>query len=249
MESWLKSFLFRWGFVLKRRPQVVLRKPTSSATLAPCDLMQAIHGKSIYEGFDFRRYRLDLAGWGGDSPAFAEMVAEVRPSLIVEVGSWKGASAISMADATEICGLKTKILCVDTWLGALEFRTNQDDPERFQALECLHGFPSVYYRFLANVCYKQHSDRIIPFPIDAASAALWLMMNGVRADLIYVDASHEEEAVYQDLLNYHSLLSPRGRIFGDDWDWASVRAAVSAYARYANLSVSHCHDKWVLARG
>lgn len=247
MEWWLKSLFLRGGFVLKRRRQVVVRQAAGVAGLAPKELMGAIHGRNVYEGFDFERYPFDLQGWGGNSPAFAELVAKVRPLLIVEVGAWKGASVVAMAEAAEQAGLDTKILCVDTWLGALEFRMDQNDPERFQALECEHGYPRVYYRFLANVCHTGHQERVVPLPLDSSSAALWLMSHGIRADLIYIDGSHEEEAVYNDLLDYREVLSRRGRMFGDDWEWASVRAAVSAFARNYKLSVEHCHDKWVLA--
>jgi len=247
MEWWLKSLLLRWGFVLKRRRQVMVRQPTDDRTLAPKDLMEAIHGADIYEGFAFNDFPCDLHGWGGDSPAFAELIKEVRPSLVIEVGTWKGASAMSMADVIAREGLPAKIVCVDTWLGALEFRTDQTDVERFRALECRHGYPQVYYGFLANVCHRGHQQRIVPFPMDSASAALWFMLHGVKAGLIYIDASHEEDAVYQDLVDYLQLLLPGGKIFGDDWDWAGVRAAVSTFARNHGLAITHCHDKWVLS--
>jgi hypothetical protein len=247
MEWWLKSVLLRWGFVLKRRRQVMVRQSTSERTLAPEELMQAIHGGDIYRGFDFGVFPCDLRGWGGDSPAFGELIKEVRPSLVIEVGTWKGASAVSMAEAAEREGLSTKIVCVDTWLGALEFRMDLADAERFGALECRHGYPQVYYRFLANICHRGQQQRIVPFPMDSASAALWFMSHGVKAGLIYIDASHEEEAVYQDLVDYQQLLAPDGKIFGDDWDWAGVRAAVSTFARDRRLAITHCHDKWVLS--
>ncbi|MFM8458509.1 MAG: class I SAM-dependent methyltransferase, partial [Chthoniobacterales bacterium] len=207
------------------------------------------HGQDIYEGFDHRKYTFDLRGWGGESPIFGELVREVRPSLIIEVGSWKGASAVSMAEAVRQAGLDTKILCVDTWLGALEFRLDQNDPERFFALECEHGYPRVYYRFLANVCHTKHQQRIIPFPLDSAAAALWLMSHGIKADLIYIDGSNEEEAVYNDLIDYGQLLAPHGVIFGDDWTWASVRSAVSLFAKEHKLKLALRQDKWVLSYG
>ena len=247
MEWWLKSFLLRRGFVLKRRRQPMVRKRTNAPGLGTGELMQAIHGCDVYKGFDFRAYPRDLTGWGGESPAFDELIRQARPRLIIEVGTWKGASAVSMAKAAKSGGMPTKIICIDTWLGALEFRMDHNDPERFRALECRHGYPQVYFRFLANVCHMSHQDRIVPFPLDSASAAWWLLSHGVKADLIYIDASHEEEAVYQDLIDYRELLAPGGKIFGDDWDWASVRAAVSAFAKDHKLSVAHCHDKWVLA--
>ena len=246
MEWWLKSLFLRFGFVLKRRRVAVRRASSARGQLQPADLMEAIHGRDVYRGFDYRNSERNPAGWGSTSPAFTELIRQIRPALIVEVGSWKGASAIHMAECAAEEGLPTKILCIDTWLGALEFRMDRDDPERFRALECRHGYPQVYYRFLANVCHAGHEKRIVPFPLDSASAALWLMAHGVRAGLIYIDASHEEEAVYQDLLDYREVLAPGGKIFGDDWAWASVRAAVSSFAKDHGLAVTLLHDKWIL---
>ena len=83
-----------------------------------------------------------------ESPAFRELVLQARPKLIVEVGTWKGASAIRLAEEVESAGLAAQILCIDTWLGALEFWTAQDDPERYQSLQLKHGWPQVFYQFM-----------------------------------------------------------------------------------------------------
>ena len=237
------------GFAVKRRRTGIRR--AASRAIEPVhagSLMESLHGKDIYEGFQFGDYPPDLSGWGGDSPAFAELITKLRPKLIVEVGSWKGASAVTMAEALKSGGLDGKILCIDTWLGALEFWMDQSDPERFLSLKCRHGYPQVYFQFLANVCHSGHQDRIVPFPIDSATAALWLLSQGVSADLIYIDGSHEEEAVYQDLLDYSAVLRPGGILFGDDWEWSGVRAAVERFAREERLPITHCHDKWVMGR-
>ncbi len=72
------------------------------------------------------------------------------------------------------------------------------------------------------------------------------MRTNLRADLIYIDGSHEEEDVYQDLLDYTPLVAPGGVIFGDDWSWTGVRDAVTRYSRENNRPIEHVADKWVL---
>jgi hypothetical protein len=236
-----------FGYSVKRRhPGIPRDGKLGSVNVSVKDLMQAVHGEDIYETFDYQTYTNDLVGWGGDSKAFAELIREAKPELIIEVGSWKGASAVTMANAMKAEGLSGRILCIDTWLGALEFWSDQSDPLRFRALECKNGYPSVFYRFLANVCHAGHQQRIVPFPLPSSAAALWLMRTDLRADLIYIDASHEEEDVYQDLIDYGTLLKPGGRMFGDDWSWSGVRAAVEHYAKENNLTIRHLHDVWVL---
>src|SRR4029434_8614820 len=122
-----------------------------------------------------------------------------------------------MAAITRQLDLRTQVVCIDTWLGALEFWTDQTDSERYVSLGLRHGYPTVYYQFLANVCHHGLQDRIIPFPQTSSIAALWFRYYGILADLIYLDASHEEEDVYHDVCHYWELLAGNGVLFGDDY--------------------------------
>lgn len=244
----LQILLSRLGFVIKkRRPAIPRSAGSAPLQIQPANLMQAIHGKDIYEGFDHLQYPYDPAGWGCESPAFETLIQRVKPKFVIEVGTWKGGSAIRMAGLLAENSLPdTPILCIDTWLGALEFWADQSQPERFLALECKHGYPSVYYRFLANICHSGHAKRITPFPLPATTAALWLLRTNLRADLIYIDGSHEEEDVYQDLLDYAPLIAPGGYLFGDDWAWTGVRDAVTRFSRETKRPIEHIADKWAI---
>lgn len=208
-------------------------------------LMQQIHGKNIYDNFDASKFPSDSSGWGSNSPAFAKIFAEFKPRFVIEVGTWKGGSALTMAKL--LSGrVGATILCIDTWLGAIEFWEDQNDPARFQSLNCHHGFPQVYYTFLANVCNANAQDIIVPFPLHSSSAALWLMRQGIQADAIYIDASHEEDDVYQDLLDYSQIAKKGSILFGDDWLWLGVQNAVKRFAGENKLIISHIDDKWVI---
>ncbi|MFQ3671230.1 MAG: class I SAM-dependent methyltransferase [Verrucomicrobiia bacterium] len=238
----------RLGFVVKRRRRGIKRSvELFKKPLAPDDLMKALHVKDIYEGFDYQAIGEDLRGWASASEVFAKLIAATEPELIIEVGTWKGASAITMGNLLKERG-RGKILCVDTWLGALEMWNDHADPDRYQSLKCRHGYPQVYYTFLANVCYAGLQDVVIPFPLHSSSAALWLMMNGVVADMVYLDASHEEDDVYQDVLDYYHLLRPGGVLLGDDWNWSGVRSAVTRFASENRLEVEPCGEKWILKK-
>lgn len=251
MQSLLKGLLYRLGYSIKRIRPVRRAGPAASADRAadPATLLGLLHRVDPYEGFPYEDYPDDPSGWGSDSPAFAGILESVRPRrLVVEVGTWKGGSAITMARALRDLGSDARILCIDTWLGALEFWTDQDDASRYGALALRHGYPSVYYQFLANVCHAGLRDRIVPFPQTSATAALWLRCQGLSAEAIYIDGSHEEEDVYQDLADYWEVLEPGGVIFGDDYAWDGVRLAVDRFARERRLEVGFDADKWVLRR-
>jgi hypothetical protein len=246
LHSLIKTVFYRFGFSIKRlRP--VTRGLGGTGRAAKADQIRTmLHAVDPYEGFDASAYPTDLHGWGSDSSAFRELIQAVKPKLHIEVGTWKGASAIRMAEEVAAAGLETQILCVDTWLGALEFWTDQDDPERYKSLQLRNGWPQVYYQFLANVCHKGHQRRIVPFPQTSSTAALWLRYFGFTAELIYVDASHEEDDVYGDLIAYWEVLAPGGILFGDDWSWDGVRLAVLRFAQQFDLTYRFVADKWVL---
>jgi hypothetical protein len=247
LHSLIKTTLYRLGFSIKRIRPVTRRVTGSGRASKPEQIRSMLHAVDPYEGFDPSQWPMDLQSWGSHSPAFHELVQAVRPQLIIEVGTWKGGSAVRFADEAVASGLdKTQILCVDTWLGSLEFWTEQDDPERYRSLRLKNGYPQVYYQFLANVCHRGHQQRIIPFPQSSSTAALWLRYFGFTAELIYIDASHEEDDVYADLLAYWEVLAPGGVMFGDDWSWDGVRVAVLRFAREENLTYRIIADKWVL---
>lgn len=246
----ISTALFNAGYSIKKmRPK---SKPSALAQQHPgsgaADIRQLLHKSDPYEGFDFQALPLDAHGWGGQSPAFRELITEAKPRLIIEVGTWKGASALEMAGVARELGLSTQIVCVDTWLGALEFWTDQTDPERYLSLRLRHGYPSVYYQFLANVCHKGFQKEIVPFPQTATTAASWFRHYGIIADMIYVDASHEEEDVYEDLCNYWGLVSNDGILFGDDYVWEGVRRAVHRFAKEEGKEVLFVADKWILRK-
>jgi len=251
LHSLAKTLLYKAGYSIKKirskEPRRTIRSGAGAVERnGSGGLMELLHKKNPYEGFDFLSYTFDAHGWGGQSPAFGELIAQTKPQLVIEVGTWKGASALEMARVTRELGLPTQILCVDTWLGALEFWMDQNDPDRYLSLQLENGYPTVYYQFLANVCHRGFQDRIIPFPQTAATAALWLRTHAITASMIYLDASHEEEDVFEDLCNYWDLLSPGGFLFGDDYSWDGVRLAVERFAKEEQIKVSFVEDKWIL---
>ena len=62
----------------------------------------------------------DLQGWGSDDAMFEQVIAKVLPKTIIEVGSWKGRSAVNIVNTCLRHGLSPSLVCVDTWLGSIE---------------------------------------------------------------------------------------------------------------------------------
>ena len=133
---------------------------------------------------NFEPLHLDLQGWHGDHPIFAELIDKIKPKVILEVGSWKGQSAITMAKALKNLGIfDTRIYCIDTWLGSEEMMTRRpEDKER--DLRLVNGYPTIYNQFLSNIIQTGVFDLITAVPNTSVIGAR-VVPNG---DLIYVDA-------------------------------------------------------------
>lgn len=206
-------------------------------------IRDAIHRVNPYDGFATTDYPDDVSGWGSHELFFSQMIAELtercgreeREPVIVEVGTWKGASAIHMASLLEATGFAGGIVCVDTWLGALEFWTDVHDATRYKALGLKNGYPTVYYQFLANVVRHGVADRIVPFPVTSPIAARWFAKKEIRPDLVYIDASHDEPDVMADLVAWWPLVQGTGTLFGHDYNW--VHPAVDKFAAAHGLRV------------
>jgi cephalosporin hydroxylase len=224
--------------------------PIDGPIREPGEILKALHAINPYEGFEASRWPSDLQGWNSNHPVFEELVAQLRPRLVFEVGTWKGGSAVRMGRALQSAGIDAKLVCVDTWLGSLEFWMDQEDPERYPQLQLVNGYPSVYFQFLANVVHAGLDRIIVPFPQTSEVAAAWFAASRFQADLIYLDASHDEESVRRELILYYPLLSDRGVVFGDDHDeyWPGVGAAVYRYCRKHQLGYDLNREKWILRK-
>jgi len=188
---------------------------------------------------------LDLQGWGSTDAIFEELIIEIKPNIIVEVGTWKGASAIHMAEMVKKHNLNTKIYCIDTWLGAEEFWTSaKGTPERNLFLK--NGYPSIYYRFLSNVFHTKNENIIIPIPNTSHIGAVILKYYNIKPDLIYIDGSHLYGDVLSDLNDYYGLLDNGKIIFGDDLNWESVSKAVNDFCLSKNISYKNVNSKWII---
>lgn len=175
---------------------------------------------------DCKPIGVDLQGWHSQDPIFQTIIDQVRPKRIIEVGSWKGASAVHMADLTRDLG--TCIYCVDTWLGGVDHLLANDagiKPAE-NHIQRLDGYPQLYHQFLHNVRESGHGDRIFPLPQTSTNGARYLRAKGIAAELIYLDGSHEFEDVALDILMYLPLLAPGGVLLGDDWSFPGVQKAV-----------------------
>ena len=207
---------------------------------------ELLNSPDVFLDFDETQFPDDVQGWGSDHPFMRSILDLVRPKTVIEVGVWKGAATIHMLQVMHELGIEPKFYCVDTWTGSIEHWTE----EPYQPLLGLkHGFPTLYWQFLANVKRSGFHSCVTPVPMPSRQAALLLASANVLADFIYIDAAHDEQSVRMDAEEYWSLLTGEGAIMFDDYGtWPGVTTAVNAFAAEKSVPVYATAGKAVLLK-
>lgn len=178
-------------------------------------------------------------GWYSNQKEIEKIFHKHKPKVVVELGSWLGVSTCHMADLLRGSG---KLYAIDHWLGS----TEHHEAGRTDISELL---PTLYEQFLSNVMHRGLTNTIIPWRMTTEQAAHKMRDAQTIIDLIYIDASHDEKSVYEDLSNWYPLVRKKGIICGNDWSWGNgypVRRAVQRFAREKRVKVHVANNNFWL---
>lgn len=203
--------------------------------------------RSIYDGIEnVIGIGVDLQGWNSEGPIVTSLIPKLRPKTIIEVGTWNGRGAIHMANICRRNNIPVTIYCVDVWFGLVPGSIGNlpDSP-----IPVKWSNPTRYQQFLYNVKRSGFDDCIIPICNFTRWGAKMLANWGVQADLIYVDAGHDEEFVYADIVDYWPLLATGGVMTGDDFStsYPGVRKALERFCAEKNTTYSTEGGHWKIS--
>lgn len=201
-------------------------------------LNAVLHGGSPFDAFDPDTAPPDTQGWTVAMSAIDQILDQLRPALLIEVGTWKGTSAIHTLRRALGHRPDAGIICVDTWLGSAEHWLNSAWKP---LLGSRHGRPRLYETFLANMIRAGLAEHVVPLPLPSDQAAMVLAGLKVTAPFIYIDAAHDEAAVARDIAAYWPLVDAGGVLAGDDYSahFPGVMAAVARFLATAPDLAAH----------
>lgn len=200
--------------------------------------------RSIYTGIEHRSGLVfDNSGWNSEDSLTADAIAKLRPSVIFDVGVWNGRSTIHMARLCRNQGIQVTIYAIDVFFGLVPGAIG-DLPA--SQVPVYWDSPTRYQQFLFNVATAGFDDCIIPVCNFTRWAARMLAHWNVKAQLIRVDAGHDEDFVYADLCDYWPLLASGGVMTGDDFSdtYPGVKQAVAHFTQERGLSYEVVDGHW-----
>ncbi|KAL9230535.1 hypothetical protein vseg_005873 [Gypsophila vaccaria] len=185
-----------------------------------------------------------LEGWGSNEIVFSNLIKQVRPRTIIEIGSFLGSSATHMANLTRHLGLETQILCLDDFRGWAGFRG------MFKGFPMQNANVMLLAQFMMNVITLNFSENILPLPFSTSSSLDKLCELGIQGDLIEVDAAHDFHSAWDDINRAYRLLSPKGIMFGHDYfngqDDYGVKRAIDLFAKIHGFGIKTTKEHWIL---
>lgn len=162
---------------------------------------------------------LTVQGWfsSTDRKVYEEAVKHFRNnSVFVEIGCFMGRSTVAMADLIEESKKNIIFYAIDHFNGSIEHENLQVIKEN-----------KLYEIFEKNI--EQHKNTIKVIKSDSLSASSAFSDNSI--DFVYIDASHDEKSVSQDLTFWYPKLKRFGWLSGHDYGQISVQNAVNEFMR------------------
>ena len=143
--------------------------------------------------------------------------------VFAEIGTWKGQSAVYMAEAIKQSGKDIKWYVIDTFEGTDEEHDNDKD-------------------VINNTLYETYLSNIEPVKefittIRANSQEAFKEFKDNSLDFLFIDGDHTYKGVRADLINWYPKVKSNGIIAGHDYaePTCGVKMAVDQYFLFTGI--------------
>ena len=146
-----------------------------------------------------RRYRPgNVASWSGHLPFVHDLIAAVRPSLVVELGTQYGESYFAMCQAVQENAISCKCYAIDAWKG--------------------DGYAGTYDESVFEEVNKYNEDNYAAFSklLRTAFDAALDSFGEQSVDLLHIDGVHTYKAVCHDFETWFPKVRPGGVVLLHD---------------------------------
>jgi hypothetical protein len=169
-----------------------------------------------------RRYRPGgLGNWSGHLAFANDLIAEVRPNVLVELGTHYGESYFGFCQAVNENDISCSCYAVDTWIG--ESHSGVYDESVYQEVS---AYNSAHY---GNFSY------LLRTTFDEAAANF----SDESIDILHIDGLHTYEAVSQDFRHWFDKVKPGGIVLMHDT--MARHADFGVWKFWGELERSHNH--------
>ena len=136
--------------------------------------------------------------WIGHIPFAFEIIARLRPKIVVELGTYSGSSFAAFCQAVEACALDAKCFGIDLWEG--DIHMGKFDEELFREVS---DYLASNHPGVAELVRKDFNEAVHLFADKSV-------------DLLHIDGTHTFEAVSNDFNTWLPKMSDRGVVLFHD---------------------------------
>ena len=142
-----------------------------------------------------------------------------KKPLVVEIGSHVGASAIAMSIGMRLFHKEGQMTCVDIWKCMEDVDINIRN--QYKKGKALKNPDYVYELFQSNIYLSGFTPQITTMRLLSKDAALKFKDNVI--DYLFIDGTHTEEAVIEDITSWFPKVKIGGYINFHDYNFPNVR--------------------------
>ncbi|MBG31019.1 MAG: hypothetical protein CMI31_13630 [Opitutae bacterium] len=181
------------------------------------------------------RYFSEVANWHGHMPFAYDLMGELKPKLMVELGTHYGDSYFTFCQARKELELETACYAVDTWEG--DEQAGNYDKSVFETVQRVNADHYAEFSYLVRSTF---ADALSQFEEDTI-------------DLLHIDGFHSYDAVAEDFHSWFPKVRENGIVLLHD-----VKERQSGFGvwklweelgdRYPNFLFEHGHGLGVLQK-